>query len=93
VERKEASQAALQRELCEELGVQAVVEGDPFAHLQGADFHMDIWVIDRWHGEPVNRDPQEHDALAWLNHHEMECLALTDPRLRELVRVGLALPR
>jgi 8-oxo-dGTP diphosphatase len=64
MEHNEAPSEALQRELREELGIQAVVIGDPFAHLQGDDFRMDIWVIDRWHGEPANRAPQEHDALA-----------------------------
>ena len=91
VEREEAPREALQRELYEELGIQAVVIGDPFAHLQGADFRMDIWVIDRWHGEPANREPQEHDALAWLNHHELNSLRLAHPRLPELVRVALDL--
>lgn len=38
---------ALARELDEELGITADVAGDPFAHVQGADFRMDIWVIDR----------------------------------------------
>jgi 8-oxo-dGTP diphosphatase len=93
VEHEESPSEALQRELCEELGIQALSVGDPFAHIQGSDFRMDIWVIDRWHGEPTNRDLQEHDALAWLNHHEMDALRLADSRLPELVRVALDLPQ
>jgi 8-oxo-dGTP diphosphatase len=89
VEHNETPSEALQRELREELGIRAIVTGDPYAHLQGDDFNMDIWVIDRWHGEPANREPQEHDALAWLNHPELDGLRLADPRLAELVRVAL----
>jgi len=66
-----------------------VVIGEPFAHLQGDDFRMDVWVIDPWHGEPANREPQEHDALARLNHHELDGLRLADPSLADLVRVAL----
>ncbi|MHB8295873.1 MAG: NUDIX domain-containing protein [Acidimicrobiales bacterium] len=91
IEHEEAPREALQRELCEELGIQAVVIGDPFARLRGADFRMDIWVIDRWHGEPGNRNPREHDALAWRDHHEMNGLRLADRRLPELVRAALDL--
>ncbi len=93
MEHEEAPREALQRELREELSIEAVVIGDPYAHLQGPDFRMDIWVVDRWRGEPVNHDPQEHDALAWLNHHELNSLRLADPRLPELVRVALDLPQ
>lgn len=72
------------RELLEELGVTAVVAGAPFAHIQGADFRMDVWVVDEWDGEPANLDATEHDAFAWLNHHEMTALKLADARLPAL---------
>jgi hypothetical protein len=67
----------------------AEVAGEPFAHLQGPDFRMDIWALDGWDGEPTNRDRLEHDGLAWLNHHELAGLRLADPRLPELVRAAL----
>jgi len=92
VEPNQTLRDELQRELREELGVEVVVTGDPFAHLQGVDVRMDLWGIDRWHGEPANRDPQEHEAQAWINHHELDGLRLADPRLTELVRVALDLP-
>jgi 8-oxo-dGTP diphosphatase len=79
----------LERELDEGLGVAAVIDGEPFAYLQGDDFRADIWLIDRWQGEPCNRDPSEHDALAWLNEQEMAGLALADPRLAPLVGAAL----
>jgi hypothetical protein len=50
---------------------------------------MDTWVIDRWHGETAGRDQLEHDALAWLNHHELTDPRLGGPRLPKLVLVAL----
>lgn len=89
VERDETPAAALRRELREELGVTAIIAGTPFAHVQGVDFRMDVWVLNRWDGEPVNRDLSEHDALAWLNHQEMTGLQLADPRLPALFEAAL----
>jgi len=42
---------------------------------------MDVWIVDQWDGEPANVDPDEHDALAWLNAIEMAGLGLADSRL------------
>lgn len=89
VEQGETPQQALRRELAEELGVEAVVTGDPLAHIQGNDFRMDVWVIDSWSGEPTNTDPTEHDALAWLNHAETAALALAHPHLSALLEAAL----
>ena len=92
VEPGEAPHRALERELAEELGVEAAVTGERFAHVRGEDFRMDVWVVDRWTGEPTNRAPEEHDALAWLTAQEMGALRLADPRLPRLVQAALDLP-
>lgn len=92
VEPGEAPQRALERELAEELGIQATVTGERFAQVRGDDFRMDLWVLDRWHGEPINQDLHEHDALAWLTDEEMGALRLADPRLPQLVQAALGLP-
>lgn len=89
VEDGETPDAALHRELLEELGVSALVAGVPFAQVRGDDFRMDVWVIDQWDGEPANLDPTEHDALAWLNHYELTALRLADSRLPALVEAAL----
>lgn len=89
VEPDETPHAALQRELLEELGVTAVVSGPPFAQVHGEDFRMDVWVVDHWEGEPANLDPTEHDALAWLNHHEMSALRLADARMVVMFEAAL----
>jgi 8-oxo-dGTP pyrophosphatase MutT (NUDIX family) len=89
VEDGETSEAALRRELLEELDVSAEIVGEPFAHLLGRDFRMDIWTIDQWSGEPIITAVEEHDALAWMNHHEMAGLTLADARLPALFEAAL----
>lgn len=89
VEVGEVPRLALVRELQEELGITAVVAGDPFAHIQGKGFRMEIWAIDQWAGEPSNCAPQEHDALAWLTDQELDGLRLADPRLPQLLLAAL----
>lgn len=85
----ETPREALARELGEELGIAVEVAADPFAHVQGEDFRMDIWVVDRWTGEPSNCDPLEHDVLAWMTDKELHGLHLADPRLPPLLRAAL----
>lgn len=92
VEPGETPRRALERELAEELGIQATVTGERFAQVRGEDFRMDVWVLDRWHGEPINQDLHEHDALAWLTASEMGAFHLADHRLPQLVRAALELP-
>lgn len=89
VEDGEVPCEALVRELREELGIIAHVAGEPFAHVQGADFRKDIWVVDQWTGEPSNCATLEHDALAWLTDQELHGLQLADSRLPQLVRAAL----
>ena len=89
VEAGETPALALRRELQEELGVTAVVTGPPFARIDGADFRMDVWVVESWDGEPVNLDPAEHDALAWVDPREMAALDLADERLIALFDAAL----
>jgi predicted amidohydrolase len=50
---------------------------------------MDIWALDRWQGEPTDRDGQEHVVLAWLNLDEVTNPRLADPWLPEVVRAAL----
>ena len=80
---------ALARERYEELGIIAEVAGDRFARVHGVDFRNDIWLVDRWVGDPVNQAQLEHDALAWMTEDELFGLRLADPRLPQLLRAAL----
>lgn len=73
VELGEAPEAALARELEEELAVTvAVSDLTPltFASHSYADFHllMPLYAVRRWAGEPIAR---EHDELAWALPREL----------------------
>lgn len=73
VEPGEAPEAALIRELREELGVQVEADSlDPFAFASHAyeDFHllMPLYVLRAWNGEPR---PIEASALAWARLEDL----------------------
>ena len=91
VREHEAPAEALTRELWEELGIRfARPQTEPFAHVKGTDFRMDVWVIDEWAGQPSNLAPDEHDALAWVNAEETLGFQLADPRLPALIKAALS---
>ena len=82
---------ALARELWEELGILVTPPTiEPFAHVQGPDFRMDVWLVDEWAGQPSNDSSDEHDALAWVNAEEVLGLELADPRLPALIETALS---
>jgi hypothetical protein len=37
---------------------------------------MQIWLVDRWTGTPVNAAPDEHDAVAWFETSDLDSLRL-----------------
>jgi 8-oxo-dGTP diphosphatase len=78
VEPGESPEAALMRELKEELDVTVEPDClDPFAFASHAypDFHllMPLYVIARWKGEPTPNDAQ---ALAWVRACELRDYAM-----------------
>ena len=82
---------ALAQELWEELGMRVTPPMvEPFAHVQGADFRMDAWLIGTRTGQSSSRATGEHDALAWANAEEAPGLQLADPRLASLMAAALA---
>lgn len=97
VEDGESPLAALARELHEELDVRV----DPAGCVSVADvvapgtgpagsLHLRIWHVRAWTGIPVNRGPEEHDAMGWFAEDRLAALALAHPSypalLAELLR-------
>jgi 8-oxo-dGTP diphosphatase len=75
VEAGEAPEAALVRELKEELDLTVEPDAlDPFAFASHAytDFHllMPLYVCARWQGEP-KLDPQAAQAMKWVHAREL----------------------
>lgn len=74
VEPDEAPEAALVRELAEELAIEVAAEDlEPLTFVSWAypDFHllMPLWAVRRWRGEPRAVEAQ---ALAWAAPAEMD---------------------
>lgn len=91
VEDHEQPPQALARELREELGILVTPPTiEPFAHVQGSDFRMDVWLVDEWTGQPSNDASDEHDALARVNAEEMIGFQLADARLHALIEAVLS---
>jgi mutator protein MutT len=89
IEDGETPDNALRRELAEELGVVATVNGPPDANFRSPTFRMAAWVIDHWEGEPTNLELAEHDAIAWMSFQETATLKLAHPGLATLLRDAL----
>lgn len=89
VEDDETLEAALRRELGEELGVAATISGPSDDYFRGTTLRMAAWVIDEWEGEPTNLEPTEHDAIAWMGYQETTTLKLAHPGLATFLRSAL----
>jgi mutator protein MutT len=93
VEDGERPEQALRRELIEELGVDiGTVEDDPVLHVSdtGTGLDLTIWVVAEWHGRVENRQPDEHDDVAWFGAAELRGLELADRRYLSLLEHILA---
>jgi 8-oxo-dGTP diphosphatase len=89
VEPGEPIRAALRRELGEEIGVDVgIVEGDAVlrVHRPESGLELTVWLITSWSGHPQNRQPDEHDAIAWFNANQLVDLDLADESYIELLR-------
>ncbi|QSX79592.1 NUDIX domain-containing protein [Agrilutibacter solisilvae] len=64
IEPGESPEAALHRELAEELGVRAL-EWDWVGTLEGGDWRLRVARVRAWSGEPHNRQPAEHAHIEW----------------------------
>jgi mutator protein MutT len=80
---------ALDRELREELGIDAEVSGTPSLHVEHQPdlddgMVMGVWTVTRWSGEPKNLAEDEHDELRWVDLEEIQQLNLAHHAYRQL---------
>ena len=82
VEPGEDPQAALRREVAEELGADLqAVEGEPVLRRidPGTGLDLTVWVSGRWRGRVTNRQPEEHDAIGWFAAAQLDGLRFAHP--------------
>jgi 8-oxo-dGTP pyrophosphatase MutT (NUDIX family) len=83
----ESTAAALVRELDEELGVKVdPPSGPPWMTLRAGSVELNLYLIDRWHGEPRNVALEEHDDIGWFEVDDLKLLDLADPAYIEILR-------
>jgi mutator protein MutT len=76
VETGESPREAVVRECREEIGVE-VLDPVPMAYaVDDPDLAVHAFVVTRWHGEPRNTAPEEHDDLRWFEVRDLDDLAL-----------------
>lgn len=82
IEPGESPVDAVRRECAEELGIQ-IEDPQPIPMtVSDPGVEMHAFLVTRWHGEPVNAAPDEHDDLAWFAPEEIAGLHLADPASR-----------
>lgn len=80
---------ALRRELVEELGVELEDLGrGPVLRRIDAEAGLDLtlWVSRRWRATPMNRQPEEHDAIGWFKRDQLAGLSFADPSYLPLLQ-------
>ncbi len=82
VEPGESIEAALVRELGEELGIQA----KHFTLLDVLDEAFSLYLVDDWEGAPHNHCPEEHSEIRWFLLEEIERIPLAHPAYPTLCR-------
>lgn len=89
VEGGESPQAALRRELAEELGVDiGTLVGPPAMSLDdpAAGLSLRVWAVTSWEGFPRNVAPAEHDQIGWFSVAQLDGLTLADDGYRPFLR-------
>jgi 8-oxo-dGTP pyrophosphatase MutT (NUDIX family) len=87
IEPGESPEAALKRELSEELGVDVELTPGvkPYAVIAEEGFDLAIYALHAWSGSLVNRAPAEHDEVGWFGPADLPDLALAHHRYAELL--------
>lgn len=91
IEPNESGEAALKRELHEELGIAIRTAAFLFEHehqYPDKAVHLEIWLVTEFEGEPHSKEEQ---ALRWVTHTEMQALRLLEgnwPLLDKIMSLG-----
>lgn len=86
IEADEAMAAALVRELDEELDIRIETpDQPPWETIQFDGIELNVFIIDRWDGEPHNAATEEHDDMRWVGPHDIAQLDLAHPSYPQLL--------
>lgn len=81
---------ALVRELDEELGIRIDPPiGPPWTTLRWGTIELNMFLVDRWEGEPHNLAPDEHDEIRWFAPEALNGLDLADSSYVTLLREAM----
>ena len=93
VDGDESMAEALVRELEEELGVQVEAPGHPpWMTVVAGDVEVNLYLVDRWVGEPRNSAPEEHDEIGMFAAADFKLLELAHPSYIEILQQALTAP-
>ena len=91
IEEGETMAAALVRELAEELGIETQPPGPTsLATIEFGDVELNVFLVDRWSGEPRIAAPEEHDDLGWFGAEDLQGLSLALPEYVSLLTQALS---
>lgn len=90
IESDETMAGALVRELDEELGIRIETpEQPPWATVQIDGVELNLFIIERWEGEPRNAATEEHDDMRWVGSGDIAQLDLAHHSYLQLLRRAL----
>jgi len=93
IEAAETAEEALIRELKEEIGVEPTEWSylDSITAKTGeAVVECRFYVVTAWHGEPTNRQQEEHELIEWFSIESAQSLQLADPGYPSLFSLARA---
>jgi 8-oxo-dGTP diphosphatase len=91
IEENESAEAALKRELLEELGIHILQAQPCFSHAHhypDKTVLLDIWLVTSFKGEPQAKEQQ---TLCWLNLAEIKKLRVLEGNLALMQKLNLYL--